>query len=76
MENTYALNRGFVKRLTSLARLPLMGYYMHAEIKVPSVENPKLSKVLSSKPGAGQNIAMHASPTARNFFLSSTSRSI
>ena len=37
------------------------------EIKVPSVENVEL--VLPLKLGIGQNIAMHASPTARNFFL-------
>ena len=36
-----------------------------AEIKVPYVENPELWNVLSLKPGVGQNIAMHASPTAR-----------
>ena len=39
-----------------------------AEINVPSVENPKLTDVLP-KPEAGQNIATHASPTARNLFL-------
>ena len=27
--------------------------------------SPGLSKLLSAKPGAGQNIAVHASPTAR-----------
>ena len=39
-----------------------------AEISVPSVENPELTNVLPLKPGVGQNIAVHASPTARNFF--------
>ena len=29
----------------------------------------KNSKVLLLKPGVGQNVAMHASPSARNFFL-------
>ena len=43
-----------------------------AEIKVPSVENSELPKVLPLKPGVGQNIAMHASSTAMNFFLIST----
>ena len=38
-----------------------------AEIKVSSADNPELSEVLSSKSGAGQNIAMLASPTAGNF---------
>ena len=37
-----------------------------AEIMVPSVENPKLANFLTLKPG--QNIAMHASSTTRNFF--------
>ena len=40
-----------------------------AEIKAPSVENPGLTNVLPRKPGVGQNIATHASTTARNFFL-------
>jgi len=39
------------------------------EIKVPSVENPELANVLLLKPGVDENIAMHALPTARNFFL-------
>ena len=44
------------------------------EIRVPSAENPELSKViLSLKPGVGQNIALCASPTARiSAFLIST----
>ena len=37
-----------------------------AEIMVPSVENPKLANFLTLK--SGQNIAMHASSTTRNFF--------
>ena len=36
---------------------------------VPPVENPELTDVLPLKPGVCQNIATHASPTARNFFL-------
>ena len=40
-----------------------------AEIKDPSVKNPELSKVFPLKPWVGQNIAMHASPIDRNFFL-------
>ena len=40
-----------------------------AEIKIPSVENPELTNALPLKPGVCQNIAMHASPTTRNFFL-------
>ena len=39
------------------------------EIKMPTVENPMLTNILPLKPGVGQNKAMHASPTARNFFL-------
>ena len=41
-----------------------------AEIKVSSVENPEPLKVLSLKPREGQNTALHAPPTARNFCLS------
>ena len=39
-----------------------------AEIRIPPVENPEL-KVLPFKPGVGPNIALHATPTARDFFL-------
>ena len=39
------------------------------EIKIPSVENTEPTNVLPVKSGLGQNIAMHASPTARKFFL-------
>ena len=35
------------------------------EMKVPFVKNSGLSKALSFKHGAGQNIALLASPTAR-----------
>ena len=34
-----------------------------------SAENQGLSKVLSSKPGLGQNVAIYDSSTARNFLL-------
>ena len=39
-----------------------------AEIKVPLDENTEL-KVLPLRPGVGQYIAMHATLTARDFFL-------
>ena len=39
-----------------------------AEIRDPSVQNPHL-KVLPFKPGAGPYKATHATPTARDFFL-------
>ena len=35
-------------------------------MKVRSAENPAPSKNASFKPEVGQNIALHASPTARN----------
>ena len=41
----------------------------NAEIKVISVENPVLKKILHLKPGVGQNIATHASSTTRSIFL-------
>ena len=40
-----------------------------AGIKVPSVENPEVTSVFPLKPREGQNIARHASPTARSSFL-------
>ena len=39
------------------------------EIKVPSAENPELTNILLLKPGDGQNIAVHALASARNFCL-------
>ena len=39
-----------------------------AEIKTHLVRTQS-SKILSIKSGVGQNISMHASPTARDFFL-------
>ena len=40
-----------------------------SEIKIPSFEKPSLTNVLPLKPAGGQNIATHASPTAKNFSL-------
>ena len=40
-----------------------------AEIKVPSVENPELANVLHLNPRICQNIATHASPTAKKIFF-------
>ena len=40
-----------------------------AETRVCSAENPEVTNVRSFKPGVGQNIAAHASPTARNSFF-------
>ena len=37
-----------------------------ADTKIPSAENPQLSKVLSVKPAVGQNVALHALPTVKN----------
>ena len=37
-------------------------------MQLPSAGKTELSKLLSLKPGAGQNIASHASPTARTDF--------
>ena len=53
---------------TSFRRNPLWGT-TDAVIKAPSVENPELTNVLPLKLGIAQNIATHASPTARNVFL-------
>ena len=39
------------------------------EIKVPYVENPELTNALPLKSGEGQYVALHALPTARNYFL-------
>ena len=37
-----------------------------AEIMTPSAETQELSKCISFKPGVGQDLAMHASQSARN----------
>ena len=41
----------------------------NAEIQVPSVENSELRNVLPLRLRVGQNIAMHALCTAKNFLL-------
>ena len=40
-----------------------------SEVKVSTLENPELTNVHHLKPGADQNIAIHASPTTRNFLF-------
>ena len=45
---------------------------VNAEINLLAVENLELSKVLPLKPRVGQNVAMHVSATARNFFIITT----
>ena len=55
--------------------LPLLLYYpqwdtVDTEIKVFSVENSELRTALPLKPGVGENIAIRASCTARNFVFS------
>ena len=44
------------------------------EIKVSSVENAKLTNALPLKPGVGQNIDTHASPTVKDLFIVSVSK--
>ena len=46
---------------------------MHTDLKilVPTVENLAQSNVLHLRPGVGQNVAMHASPSAINDKLQS-----
>ena len=62
-------------RLWCCSHLPHLGLHdsqcgtVDAEIEVPSVEDPEVTSVLPLKPGEGQNIARHASPTARSSFL-------
>ena len=54
----------------------LQWHIVDAEIKVPYVENPELWNFLPLKPGVGQSIAMHASPTARKVSIVLLSQSI
>ena len=65
----------FVKYLLQLCQnlhhtppLPQWGT-VDTEIKVPYVENPELTNALPLKSGEGQYVALHALPTARNYFL-------
>ena len=50
-----------------LLSFPAVGT-VDAEIEVPSFANPEVTNVFLLKPRVGQNIAMHAWATARNFF--------
>ena len=54
--------------LSVLQLLPPPWGAADAEIKVPSVENTELKRS-PLKPGVGQYIAIHATLTARDFFL-------
>ena len=45
---------------------------MDVEIKVPSVQNPERVQESLLKPEVGQNIATYASPTSKNFSLSTS----
>ena len=62
----------FLKFLPYSSTLLVQWGIVKTEIKVPTVENlmlTNITNILPLKPGVGQNKAMHASPTARNFFL-------
>ena len=50
-----------------LQLFPHGGVAWTQKLKIPSDENPELSKTPSFKPGVGQNTASCAFPTARNF---------
>ena len=58
---TSRINGPVTKRGNFFKRIPQQNT-TDAEIKVPSAENPKLSRVFSDIPRVGQNIASHASP--------------
>ena len=65
--NNAILRRRFPRVVGLLCTSPQWGA-ADAEIKVPSGENTSL-KVLPFTPGVGQYIAIHATLTARDFFL-------
>ena len=50
--------------LSGFVCLPAVAY-CGWKIKVPYVENPELWNFVPLKPGVGQSVAVHASPTAR-----------
>ena len=58
-----------LKFLPYSSTLLLQWGIVKTEVKMPTVENPMLTNVLPLKTGVGQNKAMHALPTAKNFFL-------
>ena len=49
--------------------MPYVGVLWMQKLKTHLLMRTQSSKVLPVKPGIGQNIAIHASPTARDFFL-------
>ena len=49
----------------TLALIPL-SHIADTHVSIPFAESPELSNVPSGKPGVGQNLALHASPAARN----------
>ena len=56
------------KKQTTHRSLPRLPWWdtTDAEVNVPSPKNSELLHMLSVKPGVDQNIALHASPIARN----------
>ena len=58
--------------LASFSLRQTMGFTDHFVVvldQVPSLENPEVTDFLPLKPGIGQNIAIHAFPTAIIVFL-------
>ena len=51
----------------TVSGLPFMWWAAtNAEIIVPSVENPELSRTVSVEPGVDENVPLHALPSAGN----------
>ena len=48
---------------------PAVGYIQTRKLRPPSVESLQLTSVLPLEPEIDRNVATHALPTAKNFFL-------
>ena len=59
------ISQTFPQSCLTMERQSVGQVVANSEMKVPSPGNPELSKVFTFKAGMGENVALHASPTAK-----------
>ena len=60
------VSQAWVFLLSATLALISLSHSADTQVSIPFVESPELSNIPSGKPGVGQNLALHASPAARN----------
>ena len=67
-DNPPTVSQAWVFLLSATLALIPLSHNADTQVSIPFVESPELSNIASGKPGVGQNLALHASPAARNSF--------